>query len=485
MATTEKYFCGILDKVHKAAKCALEKNSLDEALEAIYMAARLQYSANLWYTNETTESILVQIAQKLPEPAYNPKNQNRILFYDGFGLNSRGLSRIYLKALGKCGQLVYVTHARERENIPDLLGLLESLGAEVVWLKEKTFANIARELCSVFAQCAPDHAFLYTTPSDVAAVTAFQRNAGYTHRYLINLTDHAYWLGTSAFDTCIEFRDYGASISRDKRNIPAQKLVKVPFYPAIDFDAPFQGFPFPVPEGAKVVFSGGALYKTMGGEDRYYAMVDFILKEFPQAIFWYAGFGDTSKLDILIRKYPGRVYFTRERSDLFQVLQNCFLYLSTYPICGGLMFQYAASAGKIPVTLRYDDISDDFLLDQDHLGIQFETEAQVHHELRRLFLEDDYRTQKEARIKSAVLNQEAFEKSIEGLLQTENSGYEISFKMVDIERFHQENIKKLEKNKIAEHLVGKKSLGLLRYVPMVFLRGMAYKIKRKLAEKWK
>ena len=88
-------------------------------------------------------------------------------------------------------------------------------------------------------------------------------------------------------------------------------------------------------EGAKVVFSGGSLYKTIGGENRYYKMVNYILSRFPEAIFWYAGTGDASQINILKEKYPDRLYHTAERSDLFQVLQNSFLYLSTYPLCGG------------------------------------------------------------------------------------------------------------------------------------------------------
>ena len=44
-------------------------------------------------------------------------------------------------------------------------------------------------------------------------------------------------------------------------------------------------------------------------------------------------------------------------------LEKSYFYLSTYPICGGLMFQYAASAGKVPVTLKYDeDLTKGFLL---------------------------------------------------------------------------------------------------------------------------
>ena len=46
----------------------------------------------------------------------------------------------------------------------------------------------------------------------------------------------------------------------------------------------------------------------------------------------------------IIKKYPNRAYLTPERSDLYQVLKHSVFYLSTYPLCGGLMYQYAAKA---------------------------------------------------------------------------------------------------------------------------------------------
>lgn len=485
MKRIKKYLDGTLTKLYIAADKELSKSRVDGAMVALSSAARILYAANQVYTDNTGETLLARIVEKLPAPAPRKSTSGLILFYDGFGFNNRGLVQIYLKALSKCGKLLYVTHERAKGTLPDVMGILESCGGETVWLGGSTMEALSGELARIFDEYAPENAFLYTMPNDVAGIAVFQKNAGLCHRYQVNLTDHAYWLGTAAFDTCIEFRDYGASLSRDQRNIPESKLAKLPFYPAINFDAPFQGYPFPVPEGAKVVFSGGSLYKTMGGENRYYKMADYILKSFPEAIFWYAGTGDASQLDLLKEKYPDRLYHTAERSDLYQVLENSFLYLSTYPLCGGLMFQYAASAGKIPVTLRYDNVSDDFLLDQDHLGIQFETLEQVCEELQKLFTDEAYLAEKQRKIKASVLDQAAFEAGLSRLLTQGQSGYPITFKVPDTKAFREESLKSLTKNTIAQYLINKKSKCLARYMPMRCLRGLVYKVKCKLEAKWK
>lgn len=70
------------------------------------------------------------------------------------------------------------------------------------------------------------------------------RYAGCMKRYQINLTDHAFWLGAHAFDYVLEFRDFGANVSRQYHHIAPHKILKQPYYPYIDRTLSFQGFPF-------------------------------------------------------------------------------------------------------------------------------------------------------------------------------------------------------------------------------------------------
>lgn len=479
------YLNKILQKLEYVANRSFCNGNINLSMTALSVWTDLLYSRNTCYTAEAPEALLEQLAQTLPELDDIHPVEGRILFYDGFGLNNRGLVQIYLKALVKLGTVIYVTDQYHQGDLPDVLKIVETSGGQAVWLKNQKPVERATELHALVKQWQPKWAFLYTTPSDVSGLAAFRRWEGKTHRYQINLTDHAYWLGLNCFDTCIEFRDYGAAISKEGRGISANKLVKLPFYPAIDYDRSFEGFPFPLKPEQKVIFSGGALYKTMGGENRYYQIVDYILKTFPESVFWYAGTGDASKIKELQQQYPSRVYLTPERKDLFQVMENCYLYLSTYPLCGGLMFQYAASAGKIPVTLRYDDVSDDFLLNQETLGIQFQTMEQIQQELCRLFCEDAYLEEKQQRVKNAVLNQADFEGGLASLLRTGDTGYSINFKTPDTDIFRGTKESVLTKKQVAMCVSAKHYAPILPYVPFVYFRGIVARVMRKLEEIWK
>jgi hypothetical protein len=52
----------------------------------------------------------------------------------------------------------------------------------------------------------------------------------------------------------------------------------------------------------KIIFSGGSLYKTLGGNNKYYSMIDSILKKYTNTIFLYAGTGDSTKINELMKK---------------------------------------------------------------------------------------------------------------------------------------------------------------------------------------
>lgn len=92
--------------------------------------------------------------------------------------------------------------------------------------------------------------------------------------------------------------------------------------------------PFDVTK-ARYIFSGGALYKTLGEEQNtYYKIVDHILQYNKDIKFLYAGFGDDSEMVKILEKYPDRAYLVGERKDYYYLIENCTLYLNTYPMFG-------------------------------------------------------------------------------------------------------------------------------------------------------
>lgn len=467
----------IVERIKESIKGELQKKHYDNALNLIKLASAILYKTNLVYTDDFLEDAVNEIARNLDIALSECSKTDVVIYYDGFGLNNRGLVQIYLKALCKIKKVVYVTYSKAAGSIPDIINILDLYNGECVFLNGKNNKENIYQLNDVISKSKAAHFFFYSLPDDVVGTCILNVYNSNLHRYQINLTDHAFWLGAKPIDTCIDFRDYGAFISREYRKIPEKKIVCIPFYPIITNKNQFEGFPFKIKKNYKVVFSGGALYKTLGDDNKYYQIVRNMLEKHEDVIFWYAGSGDDSEMIKIINEFPGRAYLTEERKDLFGVIQNCSFYLSTYPVCGGLMFQYVASAGKIPVTLKNGDITNDFLLNQNNLGIEFNSVDEVGQEIDRLLNDNKYRHEKEKKLGCSVISPEIFDNSIAKLFAGEYKTLQcLKYNKVETEEFRQIYWENTTEESICNMIAKKDYIVLMRYIPTFFMKAIITKL---------
>lgn len=468
------YINNIIRKLKNGVDSEIKRKNYNNALELISNCANLIYQTNLYYVDSFLEKKLKLIANELEISISITNNKDKVIFYDGFGLNERGLSQIYVKALCKIKDVVYITYEDRKDEIPDILQILHEHNCSVFFIKRKRNSYIEQinELTHILCKENPNDFFFYSFPNDVVGVVCLNLINNKVNRYQINLTDHAFWLGVQSIDKCIEFRDYGASISKKYRKLNPAALVKIPFYPIINKDSEFQGFPFEVKDNQKIVFSGGALYKTFGGEGKYYQIIDYILKNYKDVIFWYAGNGDNRELMELKKKYPDRLFHTSERTDLFKVLQHCRFYLSTYPISGGLMYQYSALAGIVPVSLKYDEDADGYLLNQENLNVNFDNENDLFIEIDKLLTDDKYLIDRKLLMQHSVISEYDFFKYI-CLLFEDKSVLKINYLDLDTKHFREEYLSRLTKLDIDSLIINIYSIKTsIKYLPVNSLKGI-------------
>lgn len=418
----------------------------ENVMRSITHLATALYNCNQTYTDEVLEEYLGILSKQLPKLPTMQEHygRQRIVFYDPFGYDTRGLALIYLRALSRMDiDLYYITIEPARGHIPKMEAVMNECGGSIYFMPKEEDTGLSTSthiLCSILDEIQPDIGFLYTTPWDVVGILAFMRYEGRMKRYQVNLTDHAFWIGVHAFDYCLEFRDFGANVSRQYRHIPPHKILKQPYYPYIDKTLSFQGFPFEKKDGDFVIFSGGSLYKTLNEEKTYYQIVDFCLRSFPQVKFWYAGMGlraQFTDLWALEQKYEGRLFITAERPDLFQIMQNVDMYLNTCPQIGGLMTQYSALAGRPPfnfLCLPYGSGASSVLLPGEDLGIEYTDMNAFLAELRRFIEDPAYRHAKEAafRAKKLIVTEEEFVENLEKILCENQSNYPVRVFDVDL-----------------------------------------------------
>lgn len=458
------------------------ENNYEVALLAAETLSEINYEYNQIYTDKELEDELLIIRDKILNKKEYNLDQRCVFFYDGFGLDLRGLAAIYARALTSLNyNIIYACPNTSQGRIPHILSEFRPDKTDIVYI-DKSISNIDRikQINAIFEKYRPKAAFFYTYPSDVEAAIAFSNNES-TTRFQIDLTDHAFWIGVNAFDYIIDGRDMGASIAHYGRKIPKNRIIKLDCAPYINKDVCDIPFPFDL-KTEKYIFTGGALYKTLGDPNLlYYKTIDDILRTFLDIKFIYAGSGDDTEIQKIVSKYEGRAFLIDERSDFYELIKHSILYLNSYPMFGGLMMRYAALARRIPITLKHDNDSDGILINQEQLDIEYDNYDDFITEIHKLISDDNYRKQKEKRLVGSVMTEDDFVRNLSLLIEKYRTEYSFDeMNEFDTTEFRNEYKRRYTTSCLYQNIAKKANIRLFKYFPKEFIFGTIIKIKEKL-----
>ena len=453
----------LVSELKLLAKNSLKRNKYEKALCAISSAGDILYQYNQRYKDDDLEELLEKISRSIISVPESIRNNNKpintVLYYDGFGLDLRGTVIAATRAIAMAGyHLVYVTNSNAKGNQPHLTKELEPYNVDFVYIHMNDgHVKKANELLDVFYKYCPEAAFYYTSPFDVSGIIVFNRMRGFVTRFFNDLTDHAFWLGLNTFDFILNNRMMGQSIQHYYRGISADKMLTTRGSLYVDESIRLEQLPFDT-ESKKYVFSGGALYKTLGDPNKYYyKLVEHIVSSHDDVNFVYAGEGDDSEFQRLITKYPGRVFLFPEREDYYQLIQGCVFYLNTYPMFGGMMMRYACNAEKIPLTLKHEHESDGILYRQSELDIEVDTFDEAIKEIDRLLIDETYRRNKESVLRITVFTKQEAANLYRDIIDNHHSSYPVNIEKIDTEQFRREYIERLDFKELKVKCIAKKT----------------------------
>lgn len=406
------------EKMKRLASRYVKREKWELALKTIFLASGFMYTLNQVQCDTELENMVEHIAKRSISKGVFKTEESVVLFYDGFGAIKRGLAQIYLDALHSLDMPVkYVTFLKCKDRVGEAA---RSVGLNNLYFVEgDTYLEQMNNLAAIIEDAGAETAFIYTNPDDVVAVGAFSIYKGKMKRYLINLTDHAFWLGRNACDIIINFREFGYRVCEQRRGLSKSQLVYLPYYPYKGEEV-FKGLPF-TDDKKKLVFSGGSLYKTLSVDNRYYDLIEAVLRANEDVNFIYLGNGASRRIRGVIKKFPDRARWEKERSDFYAIMERCTIYLSTYPYNGGLMTQYALLAGKIPVTLHYKGIDQELSIHDEQSFWNFDSFEECVDEIGRLLKENLYRQEKEAKLNYFLIEPKQFSEELKYILETGKS----------------------------------------------------------------
>lgn len=477
------------DKAILLSEKSLQRGNISEAIKFVQVAAKWMYNYNICYADDRIEEIILNIAKRFSMPIITQKREKRIVFCDSFAIDNRGLSLIYVKALVKLGyNILFITYKKNIDMMPRIRKELEKSDLSEILLieeydKDEKFIRLANKV----VEYEPSGILLHIAPWDVDFLILCHFFQGMLERYMINITDHAFWLGKAAIDFCIEFRSYGYSISVIERKIEEEKLLVLPYYPA-KTEKEFQGFSFSL-EGKRMIFSGGSLYKT-SGSPIFWDIIKYILDRYSDTIFVYAGSGNNDEMQRFIQKnrFEKRFYHISERLDLDEIMKRCYFYLSTYPICGALMAQYAVANGKVPITFtdgeNLCDEVDSFFVNTNGQKLSFYSQEELYAEVDKILTDPKYLSEQEERWKKYLLCEDEFTEELNSLLQRHMTKYNKEIIEVNVEEFSNIYFKSQNNNYLsyANIIIQSKSAFIaMHYLKEIFNGGVCF-IRKKIAQ---
>lgn len=442
---TERDVLHVYSVLLKHAQKNFSKREYSQSLDYLKVAAKWAYNFNYFYTDAIAESLLKQISKTcLKNISIDiSHSEKRFVLLDSFCWDNRGLTQQYLRAMMSMNaDILYLQTGGDFSGGQDIIRELSEYKKAKVYSSEKFPKNDIERACILIEQIqafAPSKIFLHLSPWEVVALMVCHSINGPV-KYNINLTDHAYWMGSSFIDYNIEFRGYGRTVSLEKRGLKPEQLLALPYYPIESKSAEFQGF-LSLKEGTVKLFTGGSLYKMMGKQDIFFRMMDDILDLSTNAVILVAGFNSSSTFEQkrAEMKHGDRVITIGIRRDINAVFAHCDIYLGTYPFSGGLMSQYAAMnkkpiiayAESNDVVNRVEGVINHF---QDGVKTYSDWSAMLDY-ADRLIHNKKFRLEEGEKNNQALMTPDLFNKTFEEIISTNKMLWNWNLEKIDYKSF--------------------------------------------------
>lgn len=436
---TEKALYSELEMLKKNTIQAYHNGKYKECFEYLDLTCSLARHFYLLWTIPEFEDILLAFSKSM-SVQNRFKNEHgdeeRIVFYDTHATDNYVLTQQYLAAaLSWNVNILYITN--KDMNMPNRKNIKEMLDCSPRAKIEKIPGGLdvleaAEYIVKMVCDFGTTKCLVHTQSFDLMGIIAFGA-LDLIEKFYIETSDHIFWLGTKAFDYYIVFRSLGYNTCVQHRGIPSNKLLLQPYYP-IMYSRKLQPYPVNHRDSVKIL-SGARIEKVYGDNDKYFELIEGIIRNNSNVEFYYIGAGVYGKLaqtsylekQIAKRQYGDNFHVLGFRNDITELMKEMDIYMGTYPIGGGLMTQIAASQGLPIVQYVAPGLSSsvgEFIdCENRKQPFVFENPNEFYAECNHLIRDKEYRRRIGKKLKHRVLTEQEFNEQAKVLIFNKKSPY--------------------------------------------------------------
>lgn len=485
--------------IKKLGLNAAQKARYVDCIENFDNAAKLAEKLNWIFKDDEIENCLLNLSNQLiikNKSNYLPI-QNRFIFYDHIG-KKEVLSVQYYRALMSWNvHILYIIEPSQYTQ-PEYVDFLikefsnyPKVELLILPYDKRTLVKSIQNTYNIIRNYGAEKAFFHF-PAEASHSIILWGSLTEIRRYRIVPGDHHYYLGVNITDYAIEFRNFGLSVSLQKRGFNRSKLLYQPYYPIIFNENNFEGFPQETAKKKIIIFAGGSIYKTFFNNSIFYTIVKYILDKYNNTILLYAGKGDFIATQKFIddNNYSNRFLLLGFRKDLYRVMKNSDIYLYS---TGGLMSQYAALCKKPIIALNPDGNKDcggsiEGLLNYGTNGkrkIAFPTVDSLHKYIDKLINDVQFREKQGAELSTRIITPDNFNESLQLLIKSNELSIDIKhtpescFEKKLNETIEQQN--KYQKNIYRSLLIRAYKFRSIQFFPKIFIDAVYAKFYKLLS----
>jgi hypothetical protein len=351
---------------YKVLNESIQREDIDESYRILEKICTFGYSYNFLpnFSDNQLELKLYEltklIASKHQFTSEKKEKTKRVIFYDHITADFRGFTQKYLEYFFDNDiEFLYVMHTiNYNENSEIIKAIKKYPKGSIYCIQTKnTSPSLAiKDVFDVISDYNGSKIFIHNTPADILSYClCILLKPIETKSFLLNIGDHAFWLGGTIFDYIINFRNYGVQLDHYYRGIPLDKILKINTLAYIDETVTFQGFPIST-KNKIIGFGGGGIFKIQDESNTYLNLIKDLLLQNENFIFFFANVNDKTYVSNFIKEnnLEGRLIPIGDRHDICEIFDNIDIYFNTYPYGGGNMVSIAFQK-KIPVVAMYNE----------------------------------------------------------------------------------------------------------------------------------